>query len=253
MTGLRRRISGSQAARAGLCFAALIVVAEGAVLLLAPSEEGIPPEARRGERLLRRRRVGARCRLPGRPAPSPRGRPRRAGTGGRRARRGAPPRGARFPCSPSSRSVLGTAAAGVLVVVVAEAACLSDDARGSRALRGRRAVDPVARAVAWRPGQGPCDRRDHRGGGRRRSLGADPPLTSRLVDSRLGRRRRLRRRDEPARADPDRTPVQRLRRAAAGQRPPRERGRIWASGPGWTWARSTGSTPAAAARRSTPT
>jgi len=42
--GLRRRISGSQAARAGLCFAALIVVAEGAVLLLAPSEDGIPPQ-----------------------------------------------------------------------------------------------------------------------------------------------------------------------------------------------------------------
>jgi STE24 endopeptidase len=42
--GLRRRISGSQAARAGLCFAALIVVAEGAVLLLSPSEEGIPPK-----------------------------------------------------------------------------------------------------------------------------------------------------------------------------------------------------------------
>src|SRR5687767_15199023 len=45
ITGLRRRISGSQAARTGICFAALIVVAEGAVLLLSPSEEGIPPEA----------------------------------------------------------------------------------------------------------------------------------------------------------------------------------------------------------------
>ena len=42
--GLRRGISGSQAARAGLCFAALVVVAEGAVLLLAPAESGIPPD-----------------------------------------------------------------------------------------------------------------------------------------------------------------------------------------------------------------
>ena len=122
VTGLRRRISGSQAARAGLCFAALIVVAEGAVLLLAPSEEGIPPEAvvagdyfdpaaieratdfREGQRLLLVGGLAAQALVIG------------ALAVGR-------PRGARdLLARLSSRSVLGTAAAGVLVVVVAEAA-----------------------------------------------------------------------------------------------------------------------------------
>jgi STE24 endopeptidase len=124
ISGLRRRISGSQAARAGLCFAALIVVAEGAVLLLAPSEEGIPPESvvagdyfgpadleratdfREGQRLLLVGGLAAQALVIG------------ALAVGR-------PRGARdLLARLSSRSVLGTAAAGVLVVVVAEAAAL---------------------------------------------------------------------------------------------------------------------------------
>ncbi|MDX6587859.1 MAG: endopeptidase [Solirubrobacterales bacterium] len=122
ISGLRRRISGSQAARAGLCFAALIVVAEGAVLLLAPSEEGIPPQAveagdyfdpaeleratdfREGQRVLLVGGLAAQALVIG------------ALAVGR-------PQGARdLLARLSSRSVLGTAAAGVLVVVVAEVA-----------------------------------------------------------------------------------------------------------------------------------
>ena len=122
ISGLRRRISGSQAARAGVCFAALIVVAEGAVLLLAPSEEGIPPETvvasdyfdpaelkgatdfREGQRLLLVGGLAAQVLVVGALAI---GRPRSARD---------------LLARLSSRSVLGTAAAGVLVVVVAEAA-----------------------------------------------------------------------------------------------------------------------------------
>lgn len=122
--GLRQRISGSQAARAGLCFAALIVVAEGAVLLLAPSEEGIPPEPvspleffdevalerasdyRDGQRLLLIGGLAAQALAVG------------ALAVGR-------PRGARDLLGRlSSRGVLGTAAAGVIVVVVADLASL---------------------------------------------------------------------------------------------------------------------------------
>jgi STE24 endopeptidase len=120
-SGLRRRISGSPAARAGLCCAALIVVAEGAVLLLAPSEEGIPPEHvaasdyfdsaalerasefRDGQRLLLVGGLAVQAIAIG------------ALAVGR-------PRGARdLLARLSARSVLGTAAAGVVVVVVAEA------------------------------------------------------------------------------------------------------------------------------------
>lgn len=122
ITGFRGRISGSQAARAGICFAALIVVAEGAVLLLAPSEEGIPPEAvaatdyfepaalerasdfRDGQRLLLIGGLAAQAIVVGALAV---GRPRSARD---------------LLARLSARSVLGTAAAGVLVVVVAEAA-----------------------------------------------------------------------------------------------------------------------------------
>ena len=120
--GLRRRISGSQAARAGLCFVALVVVAEGAVLLLSPSEEGIDPESvsaadyfepaaleraeefRDGQRLLLVGGLAAQVLAVGAIAV---GRPRVARDVLGRL---------------SSRSVLGTAAAGVLVVAVAEAA-----------------------------------------------------------------------------------------------------------------------------------
>jgi len=122
ISGLRRRISGSQAARAGVCFAALIVVAEGAVLLLAPSEEGIPPESvaasdyfepaaleraedfRDGQRLLLVGGLAAQAIVVGALAV---GRPRAARN---------------LLAGLSARSVLGTAAAGVLVVVVAEVA-----------------------------------------------------------------------------------------------------------------------------------
>ena len=122
ISGLRGRISSSPAARAGLCFAVLIVVAEGAVILLAPSEEGIPPEPvaageyfdeaqleragefRDGQRLLLVGGLAAQALVIGGLAV---GRPRAA-----RALLG----------RLSARSVLGTAAAGVLVVVVAEAA-----------------------------------------------------------------------------------------------------------------------------------
>ncbi len=122
--GLRQRISGSQAARAGLCFAALIVVAEGAVLLLAPSEEGIPPEAvsaaeffdaaaleraseyRDGQRLLLVIGLAAQAVAVGALAV---GRPRAARDLLGRL---------------STRGVLGTALAGVVVVVVAEAVSL---------------------------------------------------------------------------------------------------------------------------------
>ncbi len=121
ISGLRRRISGSQAARAGLCFAALIVVAEGAVLLLAPSEEGIPPEAVVAERLLRPRGDRARNRLSRGAAPALGGRAGGAGPRHRRARRGPPTWRRDLLARLSSRSVLGTAAAGVVVVVIAEA------------------------------------------------------------------------------------------------------------------------------------
>jgi len=120
--GFRGRISGSQAARVGLCFAALIVVAEGAVLLLAPSEEGIRPESvaaseffeadalarsedyRDGQRLLLVGGLAAQALAVGALAL---GRPRVArDLLGRLSARGA----------------IGTAAAGVMVVLVAEAA-----------------------------------------------------------------------------------------------------------------------------------
>ncbi len=121
ISDLRRRISGSPAARAGLWFAALIVVAEGAVLLLSPGEEGIPPDAvaasdyfradalerasdfRDGQRLLLVGGLVAQGLVVGALAF---GRPRQARD---------------FLGRLSSRSVLGTAAAGVVVVVVAEA------------------------------------------------------------------------------------------------------------------------------------
>src|SRR5688572_2790313 len=120
-SGLRGRISGSQAARAGLCFAALIVAAEGAVLLLSPSEEGIPPEPvaasdffdgaaleraedfREGQRLLLIGGLAAQAIAVGALAV---GRPRAA---------------RELLGRMSARGVAGTAAAGVLVVVVAEA------------------------------------------------------------------------------------------------------------------------------------
>jgi STE24 endopeptidase len=124
ISGLRRRISSSPAARAGLCVAALVVVAEGAVLLLAPSEEGIPPEPvvagdyfdpaalerasdfRDGQRLLLVGGLVAQGLVIGALAV---GRPRSA---------------RQLLASLSSRPVLGTAAAGVLVVVVAEVVAL---------------------------------------------------------------------------------------------------------------------------------
>ncbi len=122
VSGLRRRISGSPAARAGLCFAVLIVVAEGAVLLLAPSEVGIPPvpvaagdyfepsalerasDYRDGQRLLFVGGLLAQAILVGGLAV---GRPRA---------------GRDLLARLSTRRVLGTAAAGVIVVVAAEAA-----------------------------------------------------------------------------------------------------------------------------------
>ena len=134
--GLRRRISGSQAARAGLCFAALIVVAEGAVLLLAPSEEGIPPEPvaasdvfdpaaverasdfRDGQRLLLVGGLAAQALVIGALAV---GRPRAArdllGTDVR------------------TRRVLGAAGAGAAIVVVAELAAFPTVTRRARAIR----------------------------------------------------------------------------------------------------------------------
>ena len=124
ISGLRRRISSSPAARAGLCVAALVVVAEGAVLLLAPSEEGISPEPvvagdyfdpaalerasdfRDGQRLLLVGGLVAQGLVIGALAV---GRPRSA---------------RQLLASLSSWPVLGTAAAGVLVVVVAEVVAL---------------------------------------------------------------------------------------------------------------------------------
>src|ERR671918_2219059 len=50
LIGARDVLRRSPAARAGVFAVALIVVAEGAILLLAPSEEGIPPvEVEEGE------------------------------------------------------------------------------------------------------------------------------------------------------------------------------------------------------------
>ena len=122
--GIRRRIAGSQAARAGICFAAVVVVAEGAVLLLSPSEESIPPEPvsaldffeagqlerasdfRDGQRLLlvgglAAQLIAVGALAVGRPRPARRLLGKLAGGGLR-----------------------GAAAAGVLVVVVAELAAL---------------------------------------------------------------------------------------------------------------------------------
>ena len=105
-----------------MCFAALVVVAEGAVLLLTPSEEGIPPQPvaagdyfdeaelgraegfRQGQRILLVGGLAAQALAVGLLAV---GRPRAA----RRALERL-----------SGRAVLGTAAAGVLVVVLADAA-----------------------------------------------------------------------------------------------------------------------------------
>src|SRR5688500_12420207 len=118
--GIRGRMPGSPAARAGLCFAALVVVAEGAVLLLAPGEEGIAPagvaasdffgadalerasDFREGHRLLLVGGIAAQALAVGALAV---GRPRAARD---------------FLGRLSSRRVLGAAAAGVMVVVVAE-------------------------------------------------------------------------------------------------------------------------------------
>ncbi len=114
----------SAAARAGVFAVALIVVAEGAILLLAPSEEGIPPvdvaedeyldpaqveravDYRDGQRLLLFAGLGAQALAVGALAV---GRPRSA--------RDLLERLARRP-------VLGAAAAGVLVVTAAELASL---------------------------------------------------------------------------------------------------------------------------------
>ena len=118
--GFRRRISDSSTARAGLCFVALVVVAEVAVLLLAPGEEGIPPDEvvaselfnadaldrasdfRGGQRLLLVGGLAAQAIAVGALAV---GRPRFARD---------------FLGRLSSRHVLGAAAAGVVIVVVAE-------------------------------------------------------------------------------------------------------------------------------------
>ncbi len=124
LTGARDSLRRSPAARAGLLAVALIVVAEGAVFLLAPGEEGITPvdvaedefldpqsvaravEYRGGQRLLLFAGLGAQALVVGGLAV---GRPRAArDLLGRLAR----------------RPVLGTAAAGVLVVAVAELASL---------------------------------------------------------------------------------------------------------------------------------
>jgi STE24 endopeptidase len=120
--GVRRRLSRSGAARAGLCFAAFVVVAEGAVLLLSPAEEGIEPapvaardffdqaelerasEFRDGQRLLLVGGLAAQALAVGALAV---GRPRIARRGLERL---------------SGRTVVGAAAAGALVIVVAEAA-----------------------------------------------------------------------------------------------------------------------------------
>lgn len=119
---LRRRISGSQAARAGLCFAALVVVAEGAILLLGPSEKGIPPEPvaadqffdaatldraesyRDGQRLLLLGGLAAQVLVVGGLAI---GRPRAA---------------RRLMSRLAAREGVGVAAVGLIVVVAAEAA-----------------------------------------------------------------------------------------------------------------------------------
>lgn len=114
----------SPAARAGICVVALIVVAEGAALLLAPGEEGIPPvdvspgeyfeaaelerasDFRDGQRLLLIGGLAAQALVVGALALGRPGASRRA-----LARLG-------------SRPVLGAAAAGVIVVVVADLAAL---------------------------------------------------------------------------------------------------------------------------------
>jgi STE24 endopeptidase len=123
-TGARNLLRRSPAARAGLIAVALIVVAEGAVLLLAPGEEGIPPadvaegdfldpeavaravDFRDGQRVLLLVGLGAQAFAVGALAV---GRPRAA--------RDLLERLARRP-------VLGAAAAGVGVVVIAELASL---------------------------------------------------------------------------------------------------------------------------------
>ena len=115
---------GSPAIRAGVWVAALIVVAEGAVLLLSPAEQGIPPvevtaddyfpaaqveraeEYRNGQRLLLIGGLAAQAIAVGVLAS---GRPRRAREALERL---------------ANRRVLGAALAGALVVAVAEAAAL---------------------------------------------------------------------------------------------------------------------------------
>ena len=217
ISGLRRRISGSQAARAGVCFAALIVVAEGAVLLLAPSEEGIPPETvvagdyfdpaeieratdfREGQRLLLVGGLAAQALVIG------------ALAIGR-------PRGARdLLARLSSRSVLGTAAAGVLVVVVAEAAALPMTLAAHE-----RSVDVGLSTQTLGPWLGDQAKGLVIGaivaaGRRRRALRADSPVAALVVGTGLDRGGRIRRRDEPSGSDPDRATVQRLRQASTGK------------------------------------
>lgn len=123
-SGLRRRVMDSNTARAGLCVVALVVVAEGAAWLLAPSEEGIPPdpvevsayfdagevqtasEYRDGQRLLLIGGLAAQALVVGAVAL---GRPRRA---------------REFLERMGSRRIAGVAAAGVIVVVVADLAAL---------------------------------------------------------------------------------------------------------------------------------
>jgi STE24 endopeptidase len=124
LTGAPDLLRRSPAARAGVFAVALIVVAEGAVLLLSPREEGIPPvdvaedeyldperveravDYRDGQRLLLFAGLGAQLLAVGALAV---GRPRFARELLERA---------------AERPVLGAAAAGVVVVVVAELAAL---------------------------------------------------------------------------------------------------------------------------------
>lgn len=114
----------SPTARAGICVAALIVVAEGAVFLLAPGEEGIPPveiaaedyfapeqveravDYRNGQRVLVLGGLAAQIVVIGALAL---GRPRAA---------------RRLLARLAARPVLGAAAAGAIVVVVADVASL---------------------------------------------------------------------------------------------------------------------------------
>ena len=191
---------------------------------------GHPARGGVGQRLLRAGRAGARLGVPRRPAAAPRRRPRRAGAGRRCARGGAPAGGAR-PARPLD---------------VPQRAghrgwpeswwSSSPRPRPSRCRWRRTSARWTSGSRPSRSGRGlPIRARDLAIGAIVAGAGAaalsalDPPLAAPLVDAGHRRGRRLRRRDEPARADRHRPALQRLRRASAVERAAGERASSWES------------------------